>query len=438
MGSEKSMRESIKIISNSESWMFLSNTKSMFYELLENWISFFIYYTPAAIILGYFGGNTSVLRGVFLLIPIALMITIRRKIRKMSFYIGFNILIIAAVYFLTPSLLEKVFFVVITIIYFIYNFRKRYEEVISFLKLNFMLINGVFLVICYLIAYYLKLTFITNYITIISINTVLCCTLYLHLTRTQKLLEWETSYAARFLSRIKKMTITTVAILSAIIAALNLFLWKSGIFSLMDYIQQRIVSFFKVDRRVKTKAPEAPVEAPTNSQGNMGEMFQDIGDRGDSSIFLLVLMKIIEFAFTVIIVIALVYILWMLYLKLKELYRMFYARDIEGSEKRERIVPMEDISEEIVSRIKNVRSGISSIFERSNRKKIRSAYNKIILRYKNKGIQVNASSTPLELQNEIEMKNKLSFKEVTKIYEKARYSTVQCSDEEVNRIKKYI
>jgi hypothetical protein len=438
LGSEEYMRESIKVISNSESWMFLSNTKSVFYELLENWISFFIYYTPVAIILGYFGGNASVLRGIMLLLPIALMVIIRRRIRKMIFFIGLNILIITSVYFLFPSLLEKVFFVMITAIYFIYSFRKRYEEVIDFLKLNFMLISGVFLILCYLVAYYLKLTFMTNYITIVSINTVLCCSLYFHLTRTQKLLEWETSYAAKFLRRIKKMTMTTVAILSVLIAALNLFLWKSGIFSLMDYIQQRIVNFFKFDKKVETKAPKTPVEPPVNSQGNMGDMFQDIGDSGDTSIFLLILMKIIEFAFTVIIIIALVYILWMLYLKLKELYRMFYARDIEGSEKRERIIPIEDISNEIVSRIKSVRNDLSSIFERSNRKKVRNAYNKIILKYKNKGIQVSASSTPLELQNEIEVKNKLSFQEVTIIYEKARYSTMQCSDEEVSRIKKYI
>lgn len=436
MGSEEFMKNDIKIVEISESWMYLTNTKTVLYEMFENWILFFVYYIPVSMFLSGFLNNTAVLRGIALLLPIGVMIIIRRKVEKLSLFIGANALVILSVFLLSPSVLEKVFFTLMVTAYFIQCFKKRYDDVVRFLNIYGLLVSAPILAFYYILASYFNLQFIKQLIMFAAINTVICYTIYLHLTKTQKLLEWEKGYALTFSSKVKKMKFVTTTLLVAIIAVLNLFLWKSGMLALFDYIQDKIGNFFKVTD--SPKPMPKPTQAPQSTENNMGDLLQKLGGNDKPNILLLILWKILEIALTIIVIVIFAYIIWLIYLKLKEMYKLFYYKEETGNEKREVILPTEYFSKEVVNRIKNIKNNIEELFEKSNRKKIRKIYSKIIVKHKNKGVDISLANTPFELQLKIEEHSKNNLAKATYIYEKARYSTELCSDEDVENIKKFL
>jgi hypothetical protein len=436
MGSEKFMMDDVKIIEASESWMYLSNTKSFAYEVFENWIHFFLYYSAVAMFLSYFVSNKAALRGIALFFPVILIMFIKRKVNNLWKYIGSNLLVIAAVYIISPTGFERILFTLVVAIYFIYSFKMRYEEVVKFLNFYGMLISGGLLAVYYLVASYIKSDFAKEFVVVASFNTAVCYAIYLHLTKTQKLLEWETSYAANFINRVKKMKLFTVTLIVAAVAILNLLLWKSGIYALVDYIQDSIASFFD--------AASAPVDKPKlpemkpNSDGISADGLKGLSEGSDPNLFIVIIVKIIELALTAMIIVIFVYLIWLFYLKLKEMFRYLYNREVKSSEKRELVLPTENIAATVVNKIKIVRENVEEAFEKSNRKKIRKLYNKMISKHKNKGIKLSVANTPLEMQQKIHENTKQNLEEVTKIYEKARYSTKECSDEDVDKFKKFL
>jgi hypothetical protein len=436
VGSEEFMKNDIKIVEISESWMYLTNEKTIAYEMFENWILFFLYYIPAAMFFSGFVSNAASLRGVGLLIPIALMIIIKRKVEKLSLFIGANLLVLVAVLLISPSILEKVFLTLIAAAYFIHCFKQRYDEVVRFLNLLGLLLCGPLLAFYYIVADYFNLQFIKQFIMFAAINTVVCYSIYLHKTRTQKLLEWEKGYALTFSSKVKRIKLATSALIVTIIGLLNLFFWKSGMFALFDYIQDRIGNFFRFTN--ESKPMPKPTQAPQGSQENMSDIMQKLGGDDKPNIILLILWKFLEIVLTIMVIVILAYVIWLAYLKLKEMYKLFYYKEEKGNEKREVILPTEFFSKEISSRIRNMKNNIEEILENSNRKKIRRIYNKIIVKYKRKGVDIYASNTPYELQLKISKHSNSNLEKATSIYEKARYSTEQCSDEDVEIMKKYL
>jgi hypothetical protein len=436
MGSEKFMIDDVKVIGTSESWMYLSNTKSFAYELFENWIAFFLYYIPVMMIISYFASNAKAMIGIALFLPIVLMMFIRRKVDNLWRYIGCNLLVIAAVFFISPSGVEKVFFTLVMLGYFIYSFKKRYAKAVSFLHFYDLLLSGGLLTVYYLVASYINIDFAKSFIMVVSFNTVICLAIYLHLVKTQKLMEWETSYAATFINRVKKMKIFTVVLLVAAIGILNLVLWKSGMYALFDYFQDSIANFFHFSDGPKTPQFEEPKKMGKSVDEAMIDALRTQGD--NSNIFFIILGKILVIFLDVTMIVILIYVSWVVFLKLKELYKYLYYREERSTEKRELVLPTENISASVVNRIKSVRENVEDIFEKSNRKKIRKIYNKLIIKNKNKGIKLSLAHTPVELQEKIQDSTKQNLEEATIIYEKARYSTKECSDEEVAKIKKLI
>jgi hypothetical protein len=436
MGSEKFMMDDVKVIGTSESWMYLSNTKSFAYEVFENWINFFLYYLPVVMVLSYFVSNVAALRGIALFFPVILIMFIRRKVNNLWKYIGSNLLVIAAVFIISPAGVERVLFTLVVAIYFIYSFKMRYDEAVKFLNFSGLLLSGVLLTVYYLAASYIKVDFAKEFVVVVSFNTAVCYAIYLHLTKTQKLLEWETSYAATFMNRVKKMKLFTVTLIVAAVGILNLLLWKSGMYALFDYFQDSIANFFHSTGQPMDK-PKLP-KMLTDSDGNSADGLKGLGEAGEPSLFLTVIMKIIELALTVMVIVIFAYVFWLIYLRLKEIYRYLYYREVKTSEKRELILPTENIGATVVNKIRNVRESVEEAFEKSNRKKIRKLYNKMISKHKNKGIKLSIANTPLEMQQKIHENTKQNLEEVTRIYEKARYSTKECSDEDVNKFKKFV
>lgn len=438
MGSEGYMIEDTKVVAVSDSWMFLRDSKSLWAELFENWIWFWVYYIPVAMILDYFANSRHVFGGVFLLLPIFFMILIKRKVKKLYKFLGGNLLVIIMVYILAPFILDKVFFTLIMVIYFIYCFKQRYDEVENILGFSSFYFSGGFLIICFIVAFNLNLSFSMAFISFAAFNVALSCAIYINLTRTQKLLEWEVLYAAKFLDKIRKMKLTITTTLILIVTVINLVFWKTGVYAFFDFLQQSLNSFFVMDKNnAAEQPPKVPNTKPT-SDDSMADMLNKLSGDQKENIFLSLLVKVIEIGIVIICIVIFMYIIWMVYLKLKELYKQFYAKSEDKDIKRELVLPIDNLTDIITEKFEIIKKDIADILEVSNRKRIRTTYQKIIKKYSKMGIEVKYYNTPNELEQKVYNKLDKNIEEATSIYEKARYSNYECNENEVKKIKKYL
>ena len=430
------MSKDIKIVAVSESWMYLSNRKGFSYELIENLIMFCNYYIPFAMLLEYFNGPIPVYRGLFLFFLVILMIIVKRKIKNFFIFIFCNIGIIVIAYIMSISIFEKVIFTSLVIIYSIFSIRKRYETIENFFSITAIYFSGVFLTVFYIAAFNLNMNFMKIFISIDAIIILLSCTIYIHLTKTDKLLEWETKYAGRFISRVRKMKLSITCSIITVITVINLFFWKSGIFNLMESLQRNINKSLVFQDKSNNPLP-TPSNPPVNAPDANGDMLNNLGGPVKNNIFLMIIVKIIEFVIIIFVIIICIYILWLFYLKLKDVYRRFYEKGDLSIEKREIILPTEDITTIMREKAISIKYDLTMLFHHSNKKKIRSIYYKIVTKQIKRGIEVQLSNTPFEIKRKIEEKNKQSMEDATNLYEKARYSNEECSSEEVHKMKSY-
>ena len=355
----------------------------------------------------------------------------------LSIFLLCNIGIIIATYFISVSIFEKVLFTFLVTAYFIFSFKKRFETVERFFSKTAIYFSGAFLTVFYIVAFNLQMNFMKIFISVDAIIIILSCTIYIQLTKTDKLLEWETKYAGRFISRVRKMKISIVCTIVTVITVVNLFFWRSGIFNLMEYLQRNINKIFIVKDKSNNPLP-TPSKPPTNAPEANENMLNNLGEPVKNNIFVIIIVKLIEFALIIIVIIICIYIIWLFYLKLKELYRRFYEKSDGAIEKREIILPIEDITAIVREKANLIKHDFTMLFQNSNKKKIRSIYYKIVKKQISKGIEVRLSNTPLEIRRKIEEKNNKSMEDATNIYEKARYSPEACSSEEVHKIKNYL
>lgn len=75
-------------------------------------------------------------------------------------------------------------------------------------------------------------------------------------------------------------------------------------------------------------------------------------------------------------------------------------------------------------------------FNLSNKEKLRKYYKKLIKRYRKKGLSIKTSSTSRELKDGILNLTGDDIKDITKIYNKARYSLYEPTENDIDKLKK--
>jgi hypothetical protein len=438
MGSEGEMIKELLVLEMSDSWMYLSNRKSLWYEFLENWIFFWVIYVPIVMTFYFLYEDTNLLyRAAMLLLSVWCITAVRRYIKHLSLFILLNSAAVATAFLIGGGILERIVFSIVLLIYVITSFKIRYSEVVSYFDMTNLIFSELFLAACYIAAFNLGMDLMVKIVTGCGIVVALSSALYLHLTRTQKLMEWESQFARKFSTRIQRLKIIFSAAITGFISFLIWLSWKLGIFRLLDELQNRINGIFGGKTRTVQRTPPK-IESPRQAEGDMFEKFRMLGSEESNSIFIKIVFKIIEIILVLIVAVAVIYLLRMIVLKLKELYLQFYSKSQDKSEEREVILSSEEITKEINESLKRIKSAIGELVDRTNEKKIRRIYSRIIYSSKLKGIEIVDSDTPGELEGKIHVKTDKDLRVVTELYNKARYSQHSCSDQDVERVKKYL
>jgi hypothetical protein len=73
----------------------------------------------------------------------------------------------------------------------------------------------------------------------------------------------------------------------------------------------------------------------------------------------------------------------------------------------------------------------------TDKEKIRRFYKNKILKYKRNNVIINNSSSTYEIQKEVFYKASENIENITKVYEKARYSNEEITQNDMDLLKKY-
>lgn len=124
-------------------------------------------------------------------------------------------------------------------------------------------------------------------------------------------------------------------------------------------------------------------------------------------------------------------VLFFCYLAIKIIYSYLKNNFSKNNIKTDKIEYLN--SEKIIDNQEKINSKIS-LKPKNNNEKIRKIFYKRVKR--NKKLNINNKLTAKEISNKISKNDNVSLEELTTLYEKARYSNIDCSNEDVEKAKK--
>ena len=162
-------------------------------------------------------------------------------------------------------------------------------------------------------------------------------------------------------------------------------------------------------------------ETTTASPGNQLEA--EVGDSLVANELVAYISRILS------IVILIAFVVFVIYLIIKFI-SMYFRKESTGNEIIEK-------AEKIVSEKSTTDKKFFSIFRaKNNNEKARRLYKKKVLTYKDTFISIDKSDSPKDIENKIKNKSGDNLKDLTAMYEAARYGEDIISDSELSIIKK--
>ena len=430
------MMKDINVVASSESFMYFGENKPFGYDVMEAWISFWIIYTPIMLILALIPNKSFlILKGLFLIIPFFIMIYIKVYIKSNLKYLLANLGVILLTFAVSFTLEERLLFVGATILLFIVSLRQRKRGIVTFYSIFMLVGSEVWMAFLYVISVFNNYEYMMVIISFVAVNLAICCTIYIHLSRNLKLMEWEDSAFKKAEKTRVKLKYIWLTALTVIVLAIFSATWLTGISAFLDEITRKIYRFAL---KFNSGDGASDVAAPGNTTGDSSSKQRAFQlPKGEAvNTILATIVKVIAILIIILIILILIHFIKKIIVALIDTYKSLNKRGGGKKEKREIIFSFEEIKDEYSIKTKKLIGKIINPFDGSNRKKIRKLYFKLIKNYKTKGVVAEASNTPVEIKNNINAALNEDLKDITDIYEKARYSSQECTKEDVEKLKK--
>lgn len=419
-----------------DSWMSLSNKKKTFYNYWETFMDFCVIYPIAAIISYLFTGNRGDAYGLYLLLPALLYITgARIKIKRNYIYIICQIPLFIIAYYFSSSLNIQVISFFFLIIACSASIHKRLKTVTAYRRYSNFISCEMILLIEYNISIAAGYTFIERIIIYHTIIYSLSILIYIHLSRTEKLMEWETNLSKRDLNNLKSSSRKVIESLFVpfifAFAAVIYEEFKGYGKNFLLYLTGILSSYFKGNSRFQynnstSKMPameDVKEEFKINSKtGKESVLFKWLGITGKYLIYFILFLAVIVL--------------------LKAIFEVIYGflsgKKRISTDRRESIFNVGGIAENIAGVLYTLKRKVISSFGNARSIRIRKIYKNLVERTCDSGKTIQKSSTPHMIEKDVEENAGIDISKVTEIYEKARYGKHDCTEEDVKKIKSYI
>jgi len=438
MGSGRGMNGEINIIQTSKSFMNVIKNKSIGYEIAEDWMLFWTFFMPLALTLNILSKDTILIyKGLLYILPVFAFTVIRRNITGSFKYLLANVIIVFFVFIISFTLIEKIVLLIPIILCSIISMKKRRCEVIEFYKIStFVWCEGL-MVICYFVAMNYKLSFMMSLINLTSINVALTFILYECTSRMACFMQWEGEFIKGYSKRMTRVKLGSIAFISAAIGFFILLAYKIGLYKLFDMLTSKILAFFNATRASDGQAEKIKPAANVQPQ-NLTNSLKDLGAKSESNHLITAILNIVQLIIYVILAVVVIYLLVHLFINIKNFYKGLSMRKTYKREKREFVISLDDVVTQIRERATSLRVKLELPFNVTNNKKIRKIYHKLIKSYRVKGFSAYNFNTPIEIESNVKEILKKNISEATAIYERARYNDLECSKEEVDRMRSFL
>ena len=411
--------------------------KSIVFDFIEDFLYLCIIYPAIVMILLIFNSSPITYIQPFLLLSGMIISTInRRKTKRIYIFLLLELLCFGIIVLLSGSFSTRIFFSAIMLIIIIVSIQKFLNDVkrceITLEhneKPDYTLYYGNALLIVG--AFVLYATFIIALAYNIKNVTLLCFfafpvllitfEIYQHFSGALTLIGNKAGYQSDNLKRIRNINIIFAACAAATIGLLGLILNKLYYILGLDAFDRAVISMFS--RRL---TPSIAEPKTINSSSSTFSMQIPDGKTGNSTI-LYVLFVIIKVVCVIITILAIIFIILAFFIFIKN-----FLKIKKNNQETQSVFSVKEAIAQIKTALKRVRPHYIITGEPNN-KRVRRTYFKFIRRQIKSGVEIISSQAPDEIGNKISIKKDINV--VTEIYEKARYSSGECTEGDIKQIK---
>ncbi|WP_207710250.1 hypothetical protein [Clostridium sp. C2-6-12] len=417
------MENEVQVYSITDEYMKSHHVKTLWYQLVENLIYFLCIYPIVAIVNYIVNENENMLYlNLLSILPVFFMTYLRHKIKTLSKFILF-IVLVSAMWLTILVHFNQYVFILVPIIWTIISMRRSIVvQRFDFNKYKLLLAETL-LIPQIIFAAGLQLNKFQIFICFISIF-IMCISIAYICKARNKRLSLDDIENESFNRKDSNIFIGGTILLICIILFV---LYKSGVFDWANYVTN------KISRSLPHTAKESIDSQNNNFQissgGNYMNGLYKLGNGNNEPPGILA-----KAIFLLLDIIGAIIIISASYLALNRL--LIYIKMLKNKDKVTFVFTNKNEGE-LKEKINKIKREIRKSLFLTDREKIRRFYKNKILKYKRNNIIINNSSSTCEIQKEVLHKASENIADITKVYEKARYSNEEITEKDMDVIKKY-
>lgn len=354
----------------------------------------------------------------------------RKKMNNFFIFSIGHLLLIVVGFLLGATMLEKVIYMLFAVALTIASFKTYIAEIKHSYSISLFVTAQSTFFLVYLFNLYMGYTAIQPFLNGFSLGFTLLFMLYVHIKNVDSSLEIITKNSMQPVSQIKSFNNKIIAIYLFISAA---FLIVCPYFHLQDLVNlfgEGLYAFirFLVSFLPQTQTPQDVPQQTQQSTQSAESMLKNLLPGKENPIVAFI-EEIFIYVVNIGVVIAIIAIIcYGLYL----LYKTFYANSSSTNETKEFISPIVKV-DKANRNLNPFRRFIDSLNVSTN-DKVRKIYYKKIKKLMTLGLKIS-NETASEISSLASISINKDISELTTFYEKARYSNIEVSKEELNKLK---
>lgn len=422
------MENGVQVYSITDEYMKSNHVKTLTYELIENLMYFLCAYPIVAMINYFFDKNQNMrYLNLIAIIPVFIITYLRVKIKTMKKFILAILLVTAIWLFIIGFLIKQYVFMVFLVIWVI-DCIKRSTAVqrVGFNK-NRILIVEALLIPQIIIAAGAELKYFQVFIAIISIVIMSISVGYICKVRNVRLSMDDIENE----SLNKKDNNIFIGGTILLILIIIFILYNLGIFD-VAYDLTRKISKSLLEIGMGNHSEHSSNEINNFTSDNNANMFEGLNadklePQGKFAQIFSAIVKVILNIIFIAITITLSYLMINRFL--------IYIKMLRNKDKVSFVFNSNNKENEIKKKVDKIKNDIRKSIFLNDKEKIRKLYKNKILKYKKNNITINNFFSTYEIQNEVLSKALDNIEDVTKVYEKARYSNEEITKDDMKIFK---
>lgn len=420
------MNDEVQVYSITDEYMKNNYVKTLAYELIENLIYFLCAYPIVAMINHILDKSEKMLYlNILTIVPILLMTYLRVKVKTMRKFI-LGIVLVISIFLVIGFVLKQYIFMVFLILWAIDCIkRSTSKQRVGFNKINLLIVESL-LIPQIIVAAGADLKEVQVLAAIISVVIMIISIGYICKARNVRLSMDDTENES-FNKKDNNIFIFGILIL---IAMLIFILYNLGTFDVAYDLTRKFANFLLNIGKGDLNKPSNDIKGFIPESSNIDLSGLSSTSAETPSIFYQIIAKILDVILNIIFIVVIIVISYLLINRI-----LIYIKMLRNNDKITFVFNSNN-ENEIKKKVNKIRHNISKLIFLNDKEKIRKLYKDKVIKYKKNNIKVNNFYSTNEIQKEILSKASDNIEDVTKVYEKARYSNEKITKNDVEILKK--